>query len=116
MKPTTLTFRGPQGDIEQLRADLRQIEDVGTLDVNVVPAPDAGVLGRRPLHQLELVDLAVSFVVSVAARLTSDQIRDAIKRRAKSRGFDEIASDSSPDLKANTDGKSPTSEKLPELG
>ena len=89
MQPTTLKFRGPQVDVDQLESDLRKIEGVESLSIEAVALPNTGVMGRPPLNQVELVDLVVQFAVSVTARLTADAIKSTFKSLAKSRGFSE---------------------------
>lgn len=89
MKQTTLRFRGRRIDADELASEIDGMEGTEQLKVESSPST-GGVMGRQPLNQFELVDVVVSFLVSVAGRLTSDQIRDAIKERAKKRKLEEL--------------------------
>ena len=75
MSEFTIQFRGKRLDVESLVQSLSAIEDIESAKIESVDSIPKSVLGRDPLNQFELVDVLVSFSVSLAARLTYDGIK-----------------------------------------
>ncbi len=87
MSEFTIQFRGKRLDVESLVQSLSAIEDIESAKIESVDSIPKSVLGRDPLNQFELVDVLVSFSVSLAARLTYDGIKHVLRDSAAENGF-----------------------------
>jgi hypothetical protein len=87
MESTTVYLQGPHKNSNDLELALRGVEGVEQLTIKSAPVPNAGVMGRPPLNQDELVELAINFAIAVSSKLTADVIKAAVFSAAKKWGF-----------------------------
>jgi hypothetical protein len=87
MQYEEVVFQGNRSDIDELLIALQSVEEVTDIEVQSVTSSVASIMGRDPLYQNELVDIAIGIAVNLASSAIYDRIRHEIDENARRKGF-----------------------------